>query len=148
MIKIKIVLIAMLLVVMVSAGLYNKFNNKDYLVYLNDPVGQDSLAINIFGRVISMDKDTMLIRESMYGKEVIVKSISGNWNWEVGMIINLKGIFHKEGYVEYTIGEEIRNTNIKMILSVIGMFFFIFVLYKDWHKLKFDFGTKKENKNA
>jgi hypothetical protein len=144
--KIKIVLIATLLVVMVSAGLYNKINNKDYLIYLNDPVGQDLSEIGVYGNIISIDKDTMVIRESMYGKEVIVKSIYGNW--EIGMTINLKGIFHKEGYVEYTIGEEIRDNNIKMILSVIGMFFFMFVLYKDWHKLKFDFGTKKENKNA
>ena len=144
--KIKIVLIATLLVVMGSAGLYNNINNKDYLVYLNDPVGQDLLNIGIHGKIISMDKDTMVIRESMYGKEVIVKSVYGNW--KVGMEISLKGIFHKEGYVEYTIGEEIKDTNNKMILSVVGMFFFMFVLYKDWHKLKFDFGTKKENKNA
>jgi hypothetical protein len=131
---------------MVSAGLYNKINNKDYLVYLNDPVGQDSLEISIHGKIISMDKDTMVIRESMYGKEAIVKSIYGNW--EVGMLVNLRGIFHKEGYIEYRIAEEIRDTNVKMILSIIGIVFFMFVLYKDWHKLKFDFGIKKENKDA
>ena len=144
--KIKIVLIVMLLVLMVSAGLYNTIINKDYMVYLNDPVGQDLSEIGVHGKIISIDKDTMVIRESMYGKEVIVKSVSGDWKTD--MKINIKGIFHKEGYVEYKIAEEIKDTNIKTILSIIGMFFFIFILYKDWHKLKFNFGMKKGNRNA
>jgi hypothetical protein len=144
--KIKIALIGMLLVMMVSSGLYNKTNNKDYLVYLNDPIGQNLSEIGVHGKIISIDEDEMLIRESMYGKEVVVKSVYGNW--EINMEINLKGIFHKEGYVECKIAEEIKDTNIKTILSIIGMAFFIFVLYKDWHKLKFDFGIKRNNKDA
>jgi hypothetical protein len=144
--KIKIVLIVMLLVLMVSAGLYNKISNKDYLVYLNDPVGQDLCKIGVHGKIISIDKGSLIIREGTYGKEVTVKSVAGDW--KVGMEINLRGVFHKEGYVEYKIAEEVKDTNIKTILSVIGMFFFIFVLYKDWRKLKFDFGIKKERKHA
>ena len=144
--RMKIVLVVMLLMLMGSSGLYNKINNKDYLVYLNDPIGQDLSEIGVHGKIISINKHTMVIRESSYGKEVIVKLESGNW--EINMEINLKGIFHKEGYVECKIAEEIKDTSIKKIFSVIGMFFFIFILYKDWHRLKFDFGIKKESKNA
>lgn len=144
--KIKIALIGILLVMMVSSGLYNKLIHKDYLDYVNDPIGQDLSKIGLHGRIISVGNDTMVIRESIYGKEVVIKSVYGDW--DVKMEISLKGIFHKEGYVEYKIAEEIKDSNIKMILSVIGMFIFMFILYKDWHKLKFDFGIKKRNKDA
>jgi len=144
--KIKIASIGILLVMMVSSGLYNNISHKNYLDYLNDPSGQDLSEISIYGKIISVGSDTMVVREDRYGKEVVVKSVYGNW--KINMVINLKGIFHKEGYVEYKIAEEIKDSNIKMILSVIGMFIFMFVLYKDWHKLKFDFGIKKRNKDA
>jgi hypothetical protein len=86
----KNILLAVLALLFVSSGLYNKSNNKDYLFYLNDPVGQDMTEIAIAGTIIAKDNNSMVVSESMYGKEVFLKSV--NENWQVGQFVNFKGV--------------------------------------------------------
>ena len=133
----KYILLALLVVLFVSSGLYNNHNNKDYLFYLNDPVGQDMTEIGIAGTIISKDNNSVVISEGMYGKEVYLKSV--NENWEVGQFVNFKGVFHKEGYVEYRRGELIWNKKIKFALSALGFVVFFIILFRDRKKLKFSF---------
>lgn len=131
----KYILLALFAALFISAGLYNKYNNKDYLVYLNDPTGQDMAEIGIAGTIISKDNNSIVIRESMYGKTVIIKPVYEKW--EAGRFVNIRGIFHKEGFIEYRKGELIWNKKIKFELSAAGFLLFLYILFLDRKKLRF-----------
>jgi hypothetical protein len=133
----KYILLAILALLFISSGLYNLHNNKSYLFYLSDPIGQDKTEISLAGSIISKDNENILIRESMYGKEVMIKSV--HESWLKGQFVNLKGIFHKEGYIEFKKGELIWDKKIKFVLSAGGFLIFLIILFRDRKKLKFDF---------
>ena len=133
----KYILLGLLIILFVSAGLYNKHSHKDILVYLNDPSGQDLADIALAGSVLNQSGDTIIIRESMYGKELKITSDTGLWTR--GDFIHFQGVFHKAGFIEYKKGELIWDKRIKLYLSIVGFFVFVVLLFKDWKKLRFSF---------
>jgi len=133
----KYILIALLAVLFVTAGLYNTHNYKDYMYYLNNPDNTDKTEIGIAGTVISREGHDLLIRESMFGKEVLLKSVYENW--QPGQFINFKGIYHKEGYIDFIKGELIWNKKIKLYFSIVGFLVFLYIVFKDYKKLRFGF---------
>jgi hypothetical protein len=133
----KYILLILLAVVFIASGLYNNYNSKNYLFYLNNPAEHDLAEISIAGTIISKDQGNIILRENVYGIELPIKSAPSEW--EKGQYINCKGIFHKECYIEYKRGELIWNKEIKFEFSAIGFLFFLFILFRDYKKLKFDF---------
>jgi hypothetical protein len=133
----KYILLVLLAIVFVASALYNNYNSKNYLFYLNNPAKHDMAEIGIAGTIISKDQDNIILRENVNGIELPVKSVPADF--KKGQYVNCKGIFHKECYVEYKRGELIWNREIKFEFSVVGFLFFLFILFRDYKKLKFDF---------
>jgi len=131
----KYILLALLALIFILSGFYNQNNYKDILFYLNDPASLDLSEISIAGSILSISNGDAIIRESMYGKEILLKSVFENW--KVGEFINIKGIFHKAGYIEYKKGELIWNKKIKFAFSVVGFIVFVYIFFLDRKKLRF-----------
>lgn len=131
----KYLLLLILIIIFISAGLYNQLNYKDINYYFKNLERNDLSEISIAGTIINKNSENLIIKDSMFGKEVVVRSVKDNW--QIGQFINFKGVFHKEGYIEYIKGELIWDRKIKLYLSIIGFLLFVYILILDYKKIKF-----------
>jgi len=128
-----ITLFLLLVILFVFSGIYNQVNHKDITIYLNNPEDNDKQKISLSGTVLKIDNDEILLKDSMYGKEILLKYVYDKF--QIGQFINFQGIFHKEGYIEYKKGEEIWDRKIKLILSIFGFLFVVYVFIIDYKKI-------------
>lgn len=128
-----ITLFLLLVILFVFSGIYNQVNHKDITIYLNNPEDNDKQKISLSGTVLKIDNDEILLKDSMYGKKILLKYVYDKF--QIGQFINFQGIFHKEGYIEYKKGEEIWDRKIKLILSIFGFLFVVYVFIIDYKKI-------------
>lgn len=128
-----ITLFLLLVILFVFSGIYNQVNHKDITIYLNNPEDNDKQKISLSGTVLKIDNDEILLKDSMYGKEILLKYVYDKF--QIGQFINFQGIFHKEGYIEYKKGEEIWDRKIKLVLSIFGFLFVVYVFIIDYKKI-------------
>lgn len=104
---------------------------------LKDSIAFDGNLLTVSGTIISRNNNLYTLFDGPNDKEIAV--LNNIEKWKEGDYVSIKGIFHKEGYIEYLEGEVVWDRKIKFILSIIGFLSVILIIYLDRKKVIMSF---------
>ena len=129
----KILFTFSLLLILFFSGYYNYSQPMGYENYLQNPLTSDGKVLTISGIITAINNNYYTIFDGPNNKEIMVLNYFEKW--KEGDFVSIKGIFHKEGYIEYLEGEVVWDRKIKFILSIAGFLAVILIIYIDRKKV-------------
>ena len=126
-----------ILIILYLSGMYYYEHPTPYTVFNKEPEKYDLKKISIGGQIKSVEDKFYVVTDLGNGERIIITK--KNLNWKPGDVISIKGIFHKEGFVEVQFGEIIWDKKYKFLISILGFVLLVLIVYKERKKFKLDF---------
>jgi hypothetical protein len=121
--------------VLFLSGYYNHSQTPGIDRYMKNPGENEGKEIKLSGYVISSKNYYYTIYDATTDYYIVVHN--DKIKWQRDDFVAIKGIFSKEGYIEYLFGEVIWDRNIKLAMSFIGLTFVLVLIIIDRKKIIF-----------